>query len=82
MKQELKTLLLERLKNWNFIFHRRECIQNSHYGKVDEQGMFVPDDEVVLEEWSNEEIVDLLLNIGEKEISNDAEKIDNLLINK
>jgi len=56
----LKEKLIKHLNDWNFKFHRRECIGCSKYGTVDD-GIFVPDEEVILEDWSNKDFVEWLL---------------------
>ena len=79
MKSTLAKVLLKRLEEWNFKFHRRECKEPSHYGTVDEDGNFVPDTDIVEENWDNKHFVNRLLNIGETEISESAEEINKML---
>lgn len=79
MKEKLAELLIKRLNEDGFKSHTRHCIQCSHYGKIDENGMFIPDDEIMIEEWSNEDLINWLLNVDDKEISNQADEINNLL---
>jgi hypothetical protein len=80
IKKKLAKLLLQRIKDWGFTIHKRDCHQCSDYGTIDkETGQFLPDDEIVMEEWSNEDFIDVLLDVNNKEISQDVEKINNLL---
>lgn len=79
MKEKLAKLLITRLKEDGFHTHIRDCHQCSHYGKINEEGMFIPDDEIVVEDWNNEDFINWLLNIGEKEISNQAIELNEIL---
>jgi len=79
MKKQLAKLLIKRLENDGFTFHRRYCEQSSHYGQIDEEGMFKPDVDKVAEDWRNREFINWLLNVDDKEISNEAEELDKLL---
>jgi hypothetical protein len=78
MKKKLTELLIKRLKEWGFTSHRRECHQSSHYGTV-EGGMFIPDDEIVLEEWNNEDLINCILDPDNSEISESTEELNKLL---
>jgi hypothetical protein len=65
MKKKLAKILIKRLEEWGFTSHTRECHQASHYGTV-EDGIFIPDDEIVLEEWSNEDLINCVLDPEER----------------
>ena len=78
LKSTLAKALLKRLEEENFKFHRRVLEEPTHYGSV-EEGNFVPDVACVEENWDNKHFINWLLNIGEKEISDSAEEINNIL---
>ena len=75
MKNKLAKILLKRLNETGFKSHYRIYEQPSHYGKVDESGIFIPDTDEVEEEWNNKDFINWLLDVNDKEISEDANKI-------
>lgn len=82
MKEALAKLLLKRLEETGFKYHFRLCEQLSDYGSFDEDGFFVPDTEMAEEQWSNEDFINWLLDVGNKEISDNADEIRKLFAQK
>jgi hypothetical protein len=78
-KEILSDILIKRLDDWGFKHHQRDCHQCSHYGEIDKNGMFVPDDEIVEEHSNNKDFINWLLDVSNKEISDDSDKINKLL---
>lgn len=72
--KKLAKILEKRLNDWGFQTHIRHCHQASDYGQV-EDGVFVPDDEVVEECWNNKDFINWLLNADEKEMSESADEL-------
>lgn len=81
MKEQLKKVLLKRMDEWGVKSHTRHCKQSSAYGSIDEEtGMFVPNMETVIEEWTNEEFVNIILDIDDKELSDGCDELIELLV--
>jgi cell division protein YceG involved in septum cleavage len=80
MKKELAKILLERLNSDGFKFHKRDCEQYAKIGTT-EDGHFLPDTYIVEEKWNNEDFINWLLNVDDKEYSEDADKINKILTN-
>jgi cell division protein YceG involved in septum cleavage len=78
MKKELAKILLDRLNEDGFKFHRRDCEQCAKSGTIDENGQFLPDTYIVKEEWNNEDFINWLLNVDDKEYSESVDKINKI----
>ena len=79
IKEKLAKVLIQRLEDDGFQYHFRLREEASDYGSINEEGFFVPNTDYIEEHWKNEKFINWLLDVGDREMSDEADEIRKLL---